>query len=189
MIADLSVSGKYQSVNKNPQSLNGGSIVAKVSGALLARAYLPAPAQIKQCLKYLDFGIKLEILLYEISSCMYWVSLSEFGLFLFGLFLFFADSSEMGAFWIHVMHLGRAIVGLIIVKKLPTSHQIAESLTMPGNDDTKLTFDKIADYIMKAFRQSLTHFSKSSGTMLMIYMILTIICTLLDLVGFIIALT
>eukprot|EP00351_Strombidinopsis_sp_SopsisLIS2011_P006163 CAMPEP_0116880330 /NCGR_PEP_ID=MMETSP0463-20121206/12235_1 /TAXON_ID=181622 /ORGANISM="Strombidinopsis sp, Strain SopsisLIS2011" /LENGTH=132 /DNA_ID=CAMNT_0004530753 /DNA_START=294 /DNA_END=692 /DNA_ORIENTATION=- len=132
--------------------------MAKVSGSLLARAYIPAPAQIKECMKYLDFGIKLEILLYEISSCMYWVSLSEFGLFLFGLFLFFADAGEMGAFWIHILHLVRGVVGLVIVKKLPTSHQIAESIEMPGNNETKLTFDKIVDYIMKAFRQSLTNF-------------------------------
>jgi len=67
-----------------------------VTGAVLARAYLPGTKEIKQCLSYMDLGIKLEILLYEISSCLYWVSLTELILFIFGCLLFFADSVEMG---------------------------------------------------------------------------------------------
>eukprot|EP00352_Strombidinopsis_acuminata_P005306 CAMPEP_0176374936 /NCGR_PEP_ID=MMETSP0126-20121128/27138_1 /TAXON_ID=141414 ORGANISM="Strombidinopsis acuminatum, Strain SPMC142" /NCGR_SAMPLE_ID=MMETSP0126 /ASSEMBLY_ACC=CAM_ASM_000229 /LENGTH=123 /DNA_ID=CAMNT_0017735775 /DNA_START=41 /DNA_END=412 /DNA_ORIENTATION=- len=94
MILNLSNSAKYPSVNKNGQSANGGgSVVARMSSALLARAYIPGPVQMKECMHFLDFGIKVEILLYEIASIMYWVSLGEIGLFIFGIFIFFTQAS------------------------------------------------------------------------------------------------
>ena len=89
----------------------------------------------------MDLGIKLEILLYEISSCLYWVSLTELVFFIFGLLLFFADSVEMGAQWLHIMHLARASVGLLLVKRLPTSHEITKNLNLKSfGNEQKLTF-------------------------------------------------
>lgn len=176
---------------KQSNDINGsGSIIAQVTGSVLARAYLPAPKHIKQAMSYLDLGIKLEILLYEISSCLYWLSLSELVLFIFGLLLFFADTGEMGGQWLHLLHIVRALVGLLLVKKLPTSHEITKQLNLKtfGND-SKLTFEEIKDFLFKALQESVINFSNTCGTLLTTYMAITCFCFILDFISFVIALS
>ena len=43
----------------------------------LSMAVLPSPAHIKKAMQHLDLAIKLEMLLYELSSSLYWGSLAE----------------------------------------------------------------------------------------------------------------
>lgn len=51
-----------------------------------------------------------------------------------------------------------------------------------------LSFDKMAEFLLKAFRESLTNFTKQCGTFLMIYMVLTVLCTIFDFIAFFISL-
>lgn len=55
---------------------------------------------------------------------LYWVSVLEIGLFAFGMLLFFTFPSDMAFIFMHTLHLIRGVVGLLINKKLPKSHDI-----------------------------------------------------------------
>jgi hypothetical protein len=53
----------------------------------------PATKDIKEALRFLDLGIKLEMLMYDLSSSLYWGSLAELASFLFAFMLFCSDPS------------------------------------------------------------------------------------------------
>ena len=67
----------------------GNMSTQKIAGAMLARAYLPEPTDIKKAMAYADVGIKIQIILFELSSSLFWGSLGELLLFVFGFLLFF----------------------------------------------------------------------------------------------------
>src|SRR5438067_359761 len=95
-------------------TLGGESLMAKMGGFLLTKAFLPTGSHLKQALSYLDLTIKLELVLHELSSTLYWQSLLEIGLFTLSLLLFFTDPFEMVYIWFHLLHLGRAFIGLML---------------------------------------------------------------------------
>jgi len=108
-----------------------------MGGMLLAKAFLPSGAHIKEALAYADIAIKTEIVLHELYTTMFWFSLMELGLFTLGLLLFFSDPEEMYTFWIHIFHIGRGIIGLVITRQMPKPHQMAANMSIPS--DEKLT--------------------------------------------------
>lgn len=83
---------------------------------------MPSGANIKEALAYLDIGIKLEMLLYDLSSYLFWGSMAELGAFVFSLVLFFTDAGQMAAIFFFIFHIPRGILGLLLVKKMPISH-------------------------------------------------------------------
>ena len=103
-----------------------------MEGLLLAKAFLPTSAHIKQALSYLDLAVKIEIVLVrsflilinlrQLSSTLFWFSLFELCLFALSMLLFFTDPTEMVNIWFHIIHIPRAIVGFILMRKLPKSH-------------------------------------------------------------------
>ena len=81
------------------------ALMGKLSGALLARAFLPGPEHVKEALSFLDLGIKVQIILHELSSSLFWSSVGEVFLFIFSFFIFFTDPREMGAIFLHLAHV------------------------------------------------------------------------------------
>jgi len=96
--------------------------MGRVTGAILAKAFLPSPVHIKESLSLIDLGIKLQMLLYELSASLFWSSIGEIALFVFSFLIFITDPSEMTAIYFHVPHIARGVFGFLIVKKLPNSH-------------------------------------------------------------------
>jgi len=54
------------------------------------------------------------------------------------MLLFFTDPVEMVYIWFHIFHIVRGAVGLILMKRLPKSHQMASNMSIPKDD--KMTF-------------------------------------------------
>ena len=98
--------------------------MARVTGALIAKCFLPTTAEIKQCMVYMDLAIKMQIIQFDLSSSMWWSTIAEFFIFGFALFVFFVDAGRMGFIWMFIPHLVRGLVGLLIVKKMPTTNEM-----------------------------------------------------------------
>lgn len=104
----------------------------------------------------MDLGIKVQIILHELSSSLFWSSLGEIFLFVFAFFVFFTDPREMGAIFFHLFHIGRGVIGLLIVKKLPNSHDMISEIQIPASE--KIPFDNIGRYVITGAKASAEKF-------------------------------
>lgn len=104
-----------------------------ITGAILAKAFLPEPDDIKRSLKTLDLAIKFQIILFELSSSLFWCSLAEMCLFLFAFLLFCTDASHMGFVFLYVFHVGRGVIGGFLVLKMPNTHDMLGEVNIPRN--------------------------------------------------------
>ena len=130
----------------------------KLSGAILARAFLPSPEHVKEALTFLDLGIKVQIILHELSTSLFWSSCAELGLWGFSFFIFFTDPREMiGIFW-HLPHILRGVCGFLIVKKMPNSHDMINEIQIPNNE--KIPFGTIGKYVINSAKSSAAKFRK-----------------------------
>lgn len=148
-----------------------------MAGAILARAYLPKPEDIKTALKYADLGIKFQIILYELSSGLFWTSLSEVLLFIFAFLVFLPDASEMGGIFFHILHVGRGIFGIMIVRKLPNFSDLVSTLPQDAN---RVPFDKLANSMENGAQKLAIKFQEDVSGKLKLYVILSAVCIVLD---------
>lgn len=117
----------------NSGSGNASAMMNRITGALLAKAFLPEPEDIKNSLKTLDLAIKFQIILFELSSSLFWCSLAECFLFMFSFLLFFTDMGHMSAVFIHLLHVVRGVVGGLLVFKMPNTHDMLAEINIPKN--------------------------------------------------------
>jgi hypothetical protein len=103
-------------------------------------------------------------------------------LFALSVLLFFTDATEMVNIWFHIVHIPRAIIGFMLMKKLPKSHQLAANFSIPT--DTKVDFNSIMGYLELAARDCLNFFQASTKGYLTSYILLTILCLILDMIEF-----
>ena len=172
--------------NKAPAAFAGNplqnALAGKLSSALLARAFLPSPEHVKEGLSFLDLGIKVQIILHELSSSLFWSSVGEVFLFIFSLFIFFTDPREMGAIFLHLPHVLRGLLGLVIVKQLPNSHDLVAEIVLPASE--KIPFSNIGRYVITGAQASAAKFEKEAAKLLLGYSALTVLSFILDLISF-----
>lgn len=89
----------------------------------------PTGKQIQKGFKYFDLAVKFEKLLYELHSFLYWSSLIEFSCVVLSIMMLFKFIGELGAVILFVPHFFRGIVGMMLDKKLPRSHNIINEMT------------------------------------------------------------
>ena len=115
---------------------SGAAHIKKLTGAILAKAFLPTTVEVKQCLVYIDLAIKMQMIVFDFSSSLWWSSMAEFLIFFpFGLFVFFLDAGRMGSIWLFIPHLVRGVLGLLIIKKMPTTHDMVSKIDIPPNEN------------------------------------------------------
>ena len=160
-------------------------LMNKIGGAVLARAFLPSPGEVKQILGYTDLGIKVQIILYQLSTSLFWSSITEIVVFLFSILLFFTDVREMGPVFLHIFHLLRGVAGFLVVKKIPNSHELIENVQFPAQE--KIPLSQVVKYLITAANIGAKKFNEECGKFLMIYAILTIVCWCFDISAFFVA--
>jgi len=160
------------------------TMMNKMSTAVLARAFLPSPKDIKGAMQFLDLGIKFQIMLYELSSSLFWLAVIEVAVFLFFQILFFASPKRMAAIYFHLLHLPRGAIGLILVKVMPNTHDLIKEIRIPS--DAKIPFGKIADQATIAAQTFVEQFSSKCEKLLLVYAALTSATLILDIVSFLI---
>jgi hypothetical protein len=160
----------------------GNSMIKSLTTAVLARAFLPSPADIKSCMQFLDLGIKFQIMLYEWSSTLFWTAIFEVSLFLSFQVLFFVSPGRMAGLYFHIAHLPRGALGLILVKTMPNSHDMLTEIRIPQNE--KIPFSKIAEKAIIGAGTCVAQFSTKCQKLLIAYASVTALTLLLDLISF-----
>ena len=92
-------------------------------------------------MKYFDLGVKLEIVLFEMHSLLYWISCTEIATFVLSLIFWIKLIDQMGVVVLFLPHLARGCIGLLISRKMPRSHHIVKDIELGD----KLGFDAVKD--------------------------------------------
>jgi hypothetical protein len=130
----------------------------------------------------MDLAVKIEFILLELVSNLFWGSVLELVVFALLLSLFITDSSELGAIWFFTPHVARGLVGLSLLRGIPKTHEIIKAASIPP--DERLSIDKVFLYITRAAKDALDHFTANTKRSLMAYFWLTVVCGALDVVIF-----
>lgn len=77
---------------------------------------------------YADLAIKMEMVILDLSYSLWWGTMAEFCVYLFALMIFLTDPSTMSFIWLFFPHLIRGTVALMIIKKMPTSHEMVSNI-------------------------------------------------------------
>lgn len=107
----------------------------------------PTGPHLQKGLKYFDLGVKLEILLFELQSVIYWLSLVEIFFYVLSLIMFFRLIEDMWSVWLFTPHFMRGVVGLMINRQLPRSDYMIKELELPAET---ISFDAVH----KGFKQT-----------------------------------
>jgi hypothetical protein len=153
-----------------------------INASLAAKAYLPDAASIKKQLLLMDLGIKFQIMLFELSSSIFWVSFIEVTFFFTSFVLFLTSPRMMPSIWLHVLHIPRAAIGGLLVWKMPNTHDMLAESPIPQND--KIPLDEITKYAVLGVQKSLRKFSSAGSKFLIGYFAVTSLCIILDVVDF-----
>eukprot|EP00743_Colponemidia_sp_Colp-15_P005324 GILK01005726.1.p1 GENE.GILK01005726.1~~GILK01005726.1.p1 ORF type:complete len:390 (+),score=74.93 GILK01005726.1:29-1171(+) len=131
--------------------------------------------QAQQNLKSTALLMKLEMVLFKFRHMVYWYSILEAALFLFGLLFFFTDLQSMSPLWFHVLHTVRPFAGLALLRYLPATDNVLDELLYTSSTNEEVTV---------AFIQRLNGARMPSFA----YFCLSLICLFLDSLGVIVRL-
>ena len=104
--------------------------------------------------------------------------MAEFISFFFGFFTFTADASHAAYFWMFIPHMLRAVLSLLIIKKIPTINEMVGNITI--NPGEKIPFNKIGKLAATGAKESFDLFAGNVSKLLLVYTILTVIALTLD---------
>lgn len=146
---------------------------------------LPSPEVVKQCLVYLDLAIKMQMIIFDLSSTIWWSTIAEIFIFFYGLWVFFIDAAHMALVWMFIPHIVRAILGLLVIKKMPTMNDMVSCVTIPPNE--KIPLGKIDRFFATSAKESIDLFMQSCGKLLLVYTLLSLVALVLDFITVFIA--
>ena len=106
--------------------------------------------------------------------------MAEFISFFFGFFTFTADASHAAYFWMFIPHMLRAVLSLLIIKKIPTINEMVGNITI--NPGEKIPFHKIGKLAATGAKESFELFQNNVSKFLLIYTILTFVALTLDII-------
>lgn len=126
--------------------------------------------------KFLINGTKTEVHIHSFMSLLYWVSILEIFLFLIGFALFLSSPQNFSIFWVFITHVVRAILGFILLKRIPHSHQVIEDL----NEIETNSIEEIEKNILHSYLNLLSRNETKIRPILIWYFVLTIIDIIID---------
>jgi hypothetical protein len=125
---------------------------------------------------FLVYSTKAEIYICEFHNLLFWVSLLELFLYVIGVALFISSPKNFSEFWAFTTHAIRAILGLIVLRRLPNSSDVIEEIKEFDNST-------IEDVQIKIFENYKNLLSKNEGrvhSFLKAYFAFTIIDIIVD---------
>ena len=128
----------------------------------------------------MDIAVKIEFILADLISILFWSSITEFLIFVVLLLFFFVDAAEMGRVWFIVHHLIRATMGYFIIRNLPRTHDIIKNADI--QPDEKMSFDMMFESLTLAARDALNHFTANTKKFLFTYFGVSVLCIAIDLI-------
>lgn len=134
--------------------------------------------------KFILYTTKVEIKFNSLVRLVYNTSIFEIAIWVLGFLLFIASPKDMYLIWILIIHIGKAILGLILLDKMPKTFEILENVAKNPNFDESKIIELIEKEIKDSFLQKWgINKGKFFG-----YLVSTIICLAIDLIIFIVQL-
>lgn len=138
-------------------------------------------------LNALDLTYKSEMILYQLHSIIFYTSLVEICVFIALTVLFFADPDRLGSVWLTILHLPRGVIGLLVLGKLPKSHDIVEALDFSKLPHSQVSIESLYDTVKFSISVQFMNLGEKGKTILTLYSVFTALCYLMDGVCFIVA--
>ena len=145
-----------------------------------------SPAQKKknrtlQFYKFLLNSLKIEISLNEFMRLIKYSNQGEIVLWFISIILFYSGHREYPLVWLHLIHLIRGILGLIISAKLPRSYELLDSIDVNNKAfETKIYNDVMRDAVKERIFPKI----KDMKGYLLTYFSLTFVNFMIDVVDF-----
>lgn len=137
----------------------------------------------KEKLLFFNFlmnNTKIDIHIEEVQSYLFWVGILEFFTWIVFLSIFISSPSTMGVVWVFFYHNARGIVGLILLKFIPKTHDVIENL----RDYENQSLEDIQKQMEQNYISIIHDNEKVLRPILIIYFILTILSIFIDIILF-----
>ena len=132
--------------------------------------------------KFILYTSKVEIKMNGLIKLIFTCSLFELSLWALGFLMFLASPKDLYLIWILIFHVFKAIIGLIILRRIPKTYEIIDNLALNPNFEE----DKILELIDTQIRETFMDRWQQNKGKLLCYMISTIIALTIDVVIFIV---
>jgi len=130
--------------------------------------------------KFILLTAKVEIKFNSLIKLIYNTCLYEIVLWILTFFLYLSAPKDMLYTWVLLVHILKAILGFILLNKMPKTFEIIENVGKNPNFDE----DKIIDLIKKEIKETfIIKWEENKGKFL-IYLIVTIMCFGIDFILF-----
>lgn len=116
--------------------------------------------------------------MFDLSSTVWWSTVAELFTFFYCFLIFMIDAQRMAFVWMFMPHIFRAIMGLALIKKLPTTHEMVANVNIKPPE--KIPFSLIDKVVFRGAIESLEKFQTAAGKLVLIYTLLSAICVILD---------
>ena len=97
--------------------------------------------------------------------------------------LLFASPKRMAGMYLHILHLPRGVIGMLLVKLMPNTHDMLKEIRIPPSE--KIAFNNISSTVLTGTQTCVNLFSVKCQKLLIIYTALTAATFILDLAAFI----
>ena len=188
--SDVKEDAERDMIHESEEEMSGSKLASmslsgpkntKLPAALVARAFLPNPEDIKQCMVYTDLAIKMQMIVFDLSSSLWWTTMAEFLIFFpFSFFVFCLDPEHMGFIWLFAPHILRGLVALLILKRMPTTHDMVMKINIKENEP--IPFSNIKKFVVTGATESVDEFQSKAGKWMLLYAILTVVALALDVI-------
>lgn len=105
-------------------------------------------------LKYIETGFKVQIMLTDYTNIMWWSSIIDVFLFIFAFSAFMSSPKQAVPIFMHMFHVVRAILGFVIIYKVPKSSAIIDEVQKENQSriDELITLEKFPELVESALK-------------------------------------
>ena len=93
----------------------------------------------------------------------------------------------MGIIWLFVTHIPRGVVGFVILRRQPKSHDVVDNIDLSDLSKDEVTIENVMEKVKLSLSAVMVQSGEKMRKLLIGYFILSMVCNLLDLITFIVA--
>lgn len=138
-------------------------------------------------MKYMETGFKVQIMLTDYTNIMWWSSIIDVFLFIFAFSAFMSSPKEAVPIFMHIFHVVRAILGFLIIWKVPKSSSIIDEIQKENQSKSQelVTLEQFPELVESALKTLFQQYDQPAIVYTtMSYFILTCIQFIFDLITF-----
>jgi hypothetical protein len=134
-----------------------------------------------QFYKFLLNSLKMEISLNEFMKLIKYSNQAEIAIWAVSIILYYSGNTEYPLVWLHMLHLFRGILGIVIAVKLPRSYELVQLI----DSDDKVMENKIYNDVMRdSVKEHIIPRIKDMKGYLLAYFAMTFVNFMIDVVDF-----